>query len=255
MADRQPDPTDQILRILRKLRLIEEHLHLFRDPARLEVELGRLLAEAGIDTGRAGFDLRSYLYLVLPSYLLDQPVTELPGLSPRTAKLLQDRIIETLEDLLEHSKEELLRQRGFGPEALAEVNAFMADYEDVTLHLSPHDERLPEPPPGDDWVRMSAGTEHERWVLRSRLTRAAVFDLEETPYPDYRILRHLGQKLRIVRVGQLLTTGRAALLAADWSDIKLTIAYIGESDADPAQYAAERLEYLLSRYGLSFPEA
>ena len=247
------DPEIAIFEILRKLRLVGENLPSVRDLPWLDAELGRLLTELGVDSGGLGYDPRSYLYLVLPQYLLDQPIAEFSGISSRTKKLLSERIIETLEDLLEHSETELLRQRGFGDERLGEVTAFLDMFEEVSLHLSAHDDRRPEEPPGDKWVRMSAGTEHDRWVLRSRLLRAAVYDLEELPYPDYRFLRHLAQRLEITRVGQLISTGRTRLLAMDWADLGPVLVHMGEPDADPAHYAVERLEHLLSRYGLAFP--
>lgn len=250
MTEDHPLGFERNLRILRLLRLIGDNLSGFRDLDRLESELLRLLDEGNINQGALGFNPHDFLYLVLPSYQLDQPLGQLTELSVRTKNLLRRRIILTLEDLLEHSQLELLRQTNFGTDSLTEVQAYLSDW---GWHLSPHDQELPAPPPGDEWVHMSPGTEHERYVLRSRLHRAAVHDLEERTHPDYRILRHLEKRLKIARVGQLVATSRSWLLSADWNDIRPAMAYIGESDVDPAVFAVERLEHLLHPYGLSLP--
>lgn len=250
MTDSPVAPSDPDLRILRLLKLIGANLHRF-DRGRLEAELQRLATDAGLNVQELGFNPREFLYLVLLRKDLDQPLGQLTELSERTKNLLRRRVILTVEDLLEHSEAELLRQTNFGPDSLEEVKEYLAGF---GWHLSPHDQELPDPPPGDEWVHMSPTTEHARYVLRSRLHRAAIHDLEELHHPDYRILRHLEKRLNIARVGQLVATSRAWLLAADWKDIRTTMAYVGESDADPGQFAVERLEHLLNLYGLSLPD-
>src|SRR6185312_11809180 len=181
MTDNQPEPSEQKLRILRLLRLIGDNLSSYPDLGQLESALQRLLQSGNISPATLGFKPQDFLYLVLPRNDLEQPLRQLTELSERTKNLLRRRVILTVEDLLEHSETELLRQTNFGTDSLEEVKEYLSDYD---WHLSPHDRELPNPPPGDQWVLMSAGTEHERYVLSSRLLRAAVHDLEELPHPD-----------------------------------------------------------------------
>jgi hypothetical protein len=177
----------------------------------------------------------AFLYLTLPTDILEQPIESLrPSTKLRNILLRND--IYTIEDLLEYSLPDLMRIDRFGPTHVDELQALL---EAKDWHLAWHHV---DPPPGDSWIRLP-----NRTMLRSRVGRAPISQLATDRLTGVRWsttvynLHWLDQR-GIGRVGDLTRLTRDQFCAVGWLKF-------GQNEQDKMLIWADRL---LKHYNLSW---